>query len=83
MIEFIKKLICRKPQQLRCLKCKHFTWWDGDYCCFQQMQILCPSKDGHISKQDYNKLRNKYLFCRNYKRSKQNMIEESKIVNDN
>lgn len=26
-----------------CTNCSHFVWWDGDYCCVNDMVILSPS----------------------------------------
>ena len=82
MIQFIKKLFHRKPKQLRCLTCKHFTWWDGDYCCWDKMQILCPSEDGYISKEIYQKLSSKYSYCLKHRklRCKHRVFNESDIV---
>ena len=23
-----------------CINCRHFAWWDGDYCCLSKFTIL-------------------------------------------
>lgn len=82
MIKFIQKLFHKKSKQLKCLTCKHFIWWDGDYCCWDKMQILCSSEDGYISRDIYQKLSDKCKHCLNYRkqRSKYNLFNESDIV---
>ena len=32
-----------------CTKCKHFAWWDGDYCCLLKNLILQESPDGKFN----------------------------------
>ena len=32
-----------------CVNCAGFAWWDGDYCCVTQFDILQPSTKGEFS----------------------------------
>lgn len=33
-----------------CVNCKHFAWWDGDFCCIAKNKILQESPDGEFNK---------------------------------
>jgi len=34
-----------------CINCKHFAWWDGDYCCTAKMIILQHSPKGDFTEE--------------------------------
>ena len=47
----------------KCLKCEHFCWWDGDYCCLDRNKILIGSPSGRITREQYDSLTRKYKHC--------------------
>lgn len=32
-----------------CIKCQHFAWWDGDFCCTKHMKILQEAPDANFN----------------------------------
>ena len=62
---FLTKLF-RKLKPLphwRCLTCKHFCWWDGDYCCLDRCKILITSPSGRITREQYDTLCRRCKHC--------------------
>ena len=51
----------------RCLTCKNFCWWDGDYCCLDRNKILIDSPSGRITREQYDTLCRRYKHCWFYK----------------
>ena len=47
----------------KCLTCKHFCWWDRDYCCLSRKKILVNSPSGRITKEQYDTLYQRYKNC--------------------
>lgn len=33
-----------------CVKCEHFAWWDGDFCCVKKMKILQEAPDHNFNR---------------------------------
>lgn len=50
-----------------CLNCASFAWWDGDYCCINEMTILQEAKNGKMN-EDILKALEKNKDCPNWKR---------------
>ena len=49
-----------------CFNCKHFVWWDGDYCCLSDWSILIPSEYGDLDLSIRDKMVERALTCGNY-----------------
>lgn len=39
-----------KIPKKNCINCRHFCWWDGDYCCTRKARLLLESPDGKLNK---------------------------------
>ena len=63
---FLSKLFKRKKEDFpiwKCLRCKHFCWWEGDYCCLDNYKILIESSSGKITREQYDAVTRKYKHC--------------------
>lgn len=73
---------------LKCLRCEHFCWWDGDYVCFEDMKLLAQAPNGSITRAEYDTLLKRYRFCgyfkkKNYlKREQKLYIVPEKLIDD-
>lgn len=54
----------------KCIDCKYFCWWDGDYCCLPEdgdMRLIAESKHGEIDAESAEAIRIAADGCENFK----------------
>ena len=51
-----------------CISCEHFAWWDGDFCCCENMKILQLSPKGEFTPEILKNIKNSE-DCSDYKES--------------
>ena len=57
-----------------CITCKHFCWWDGDYCCTIKMNVLQKAKKGEFNETIIKVLENS-KNCKSYNKSDNKIVE--------
>ena len=60
-------MLTKLPEK-NCLNCESFCWWDGDYCCFWNMKILCNSPKGEMNEDILISIE-KNKDCKDWKRT--------------
>lgn len=62
LAKFFKRI--KKLPHWKCLTCKHFCLWEGDYYCLDRNKILINySPSGRITKEQYDTLYRRYKHC--------------------
>lgn len=54
----------------KCINCDYFVWWDGDYCCIKNFEILQTSPNGEFTEEILNTMRladGDIRYCPDYK----------------
>lgn len=57
-----------------CINCKHFAWWDRDYCCIEKMEILQSSYKGEFTDDILISLE-KNKDCKKWKKGNKKIVE--------
>ena len=65
-----------KPIIWKCLKCEHFGWWDGDYCCMDRQKVLVTSSTGRITQEQYDSMSRKFKHCWFFKKRKNSKFKD-------
>lgn len=58
----------------KCLKCRQFAWWDGDYVCLHSFKILSKVHNKHIFDDDLVFTLNQLSWCPVWDENKNNLI---------
>lgn len=63
-----------KLPEKNCINCKHFAWWDGDYCCTDKFKILQASPKGQFNA-DIEYALEKNKNCKKWKAGNPKIVE--------